>query len=58
MEKVNKSVLGPPSNQPTFEVSQGMQHILAAMKKHGVKRIIISAGAGVGDPGYALAISN
>ncbi len=44
------SVLGPTSNEPTFEVSQGMELILAAMKQHGVKRIIISAGAGVGDP--------
>jgi putative NADH-flavin reductase len=44
------SVLGPTNNQPTFEVSKGMQNILAAMKKHGITRIIISAGAGVGDP--------
>lgn len=44
------SVLGPASNAPTFEVSKGMQHILAAMSKHGVHRLVISAGAGVGDP--------
>jgi len=47
------SVLGPTSNEPTFEISQGTQTIVAAMKKHGVKRLIISAGAGVGDPGDA-----
>jgi len=44
------SVMGPTSNRATFEVSQGTQHILAAMSKYGVKRLIISAGAGVGDP--------
>jgi putative NADH-flavin reductase len=44
------SVLGPTSNQPTFEISQGMQMILNAMKGNGVKRLVISAGAGVGDP--------
>ena len=45
------SVLGPSTNQPTFEVSQGMGHILAAMRKHNVRRIVLSAGAGVPDPG-------
>ncbi len=45
------SVLGPTSNEPTFEISRGMETILGAMKKHGVKRLIISAGAGVADPG-------
>ena len=44
------SVLGPTSNEPTFEVSKGTQHILGAMQKHGVRRLIISAGAGVADP--------
>ncbi len=45
------SVLGPISNQPTFEVSLGIKHILGAMQRHGVSRIIISAGAGVHHPG-------
>ena len=45
------SALGPTSNAPTFEISQGTSGIISAMKKHGVKRLIISAGAGVGDPG-------
>lgn len=47
------SVLGPTNNEPTFEVSQGMTNIMAAMKKQGVRRLIISAGAGVGDPNDA-----
>jgi putative NADH-flavin reductase len=45
------SVLGPTSNEPTFEISQGTAGIIKTMKQHGVKRLIISAGAGVGDPG-------
>ncbi len=44
------SVLGPTGNNPAFTVSQGMDNILAAMKTNGVKRLIVSAGAGVGDP--------
>ncbi|MFP4324132.1 MAG: NAD(P)-dependent oxidoreductase [Anaerolineales bacterium] len=44
------SVLGPSDNKPTFTISQGMDHILAAMQQHGVQRLIISAGAGVRDP--------
>lgn len=44
------SALGPTSNQPTFEVSQGMSNILNAMKNEGVSRLVITAGAGVGDP--------
>ncbi|HZQ05075.1 MAG TPA: SDR family oxidoreductase [Anaerolineae bacterium] len=44
------SVLGPTSNAPEFQVSTGMQNIIAAMKKHGVRRLVVSTGAGVGDP--------
>jgi putative NADH-flavin reductase len=44
------SVLGPTSNRPVFEVSQGMQSILAAMNEHRVRRLVQSVGAGVGDP--------
>jgi putative NADH-flavin reductase len=44
------SVLGPVSNEPTYEVSQGMAHILAAMEQHGVRHLVQSVGAGVGDP--------
>lgn len=52
------SVLGPTSNEPTFEISQGTADIIKTMKKHGVKRLIISAGAGVGDPGDAPKLFN
>jgi NAD(P)-dependent dehydrogenase (short-subunit alcohol dehydrogenase family) len=44
------SVLGPRSNKPEFIISKGTDHILNAMKRHHVRRIIISAGAGVRDP--------
>lgn len=44
------SVLGPRSNKPEFAISKGTDHILAAMKRHNVRRIIISAGAGVREP--------
>ena len=52
------STLGPSSNQPTFEISQGMKVILAAMKTTGVRQLIISAGAGVGDPQDAPKLFN
>jgi len=52
------SVLGPTSNEPTFEVSQGMTNILTVMKKLGVRRLVISAGAGVGDPNDAPKLFN
>lgn len=44
------SVLGPTSNRPEMAVSQGMDNLLAAMREHGVRRLIQSAGAGVRDP--------
>jgi putative NADH-flavin reductase len=44
------SVLGPTRNEPVFEVSAGMTRILAAMKAQGVRRLIVSLGAGVADP--------
>ncbi len=44
------SVLGPTPKQAPFAISNGITHILTAMKKHGVNRLVISAGAGVGDP--------
>lgn len=43
------SVLGPTSNEPDYQVTRGTEHILAAMKEHGVQRLVLSAGAGVGD---------
>jgi putative NADH-flavin reductase len=50
------SVLGPTVNKPTYEISAGTENILAAMKKQGVRRLIVSAGAGVGDPEDAPAL--
>lgn len=44
------SVLGPTENKPTFAVTTGTKNILEAMQTHNVDRLIISAGAGVGDP--------
>jgi putative NADH-flavin reductase len=44
------SVLGPSSNRPELAVSQGIDNILAAMRQHGVRRLIQTAGAGVRDP--------
>jgi putative NADH-flavin reductase len=43
------SVLGPNDNSPEMKVSKGTVHILAAMKKHGVHRLVASAGAGILD---------
>jgi putative NADH-flavin reductase len=44
------SVLGPTNSRPTYEVSQGIDKILAAMHENNVRRLIQSVGAGVGDP--------
>lgn len=44
------SVLGPTSNKPHYGVSEGMTNILTAMEQHGVRRLVQSLGAGVGDP--------
>jgi putative NADH-flavin reductase len=44
------SVLGPADNAPTFTVSRGMAHIVAAMQTQGIRRLIVTAGAGVSDP--------
>jgi putative NADH-flavin reductase len=45
------SVLGPTQNTPDYQISRGTAHILGAMRAHGVARIVISAGAGVGGEG-------
>lgn len=44
------SALGPATNKPEFAVSKGMNNIIAAMREAGVKRLIVTAGAGVRDP--------
>jgi len=52
------SVLGPSDNKPTFAVSRGMENILAAMKSNRVSRLVMTAGAGVGDPNDAPGFFN
>src|SRR5688572_3769870 len=44
------NVLAPTSGQPEFTVTKGTENILTAMKRCGVRRLVISAGAGVADP--------
>jgi putative NADH-flavin reductase len=44
------STLGPRSNAPVFEISRGMDGVLAAMKQSGVRRIVTTAGMGIADP--------
>lgn len=43
------SVLRPTDNKPNFVVSSGMENILVAMISEKVKRLVMTAGAGVGD---------
>jgi putative NADH-flavin reductase len=43
------SVLGPTSNRPGRPVTQGTRNVLDAMKRHGVRRIVMTGGAGVRD---------
>ena len=43
------STLGPTSNRPELTVSHGMDVILTGMQRHGVRRLIVTAGAGIGD---------
>ncbi len=44
------SVLGPRDNGPERAVTAATRNILQAMQAHGVRRLIVSTGAGVGDP--------
>jgi putative NADH-flavin reductase len=44
------SVMGPVANVPGFAVSRSMELIITAMQKHAVRRLIVTAGAGVRDP--------
>jgi len=52
------SVLGPTANKPTFEISSATETIIAAMKKLGVRRLILSLGAGVSDLNDAPGLFN
>ena len=44
------NVLGHTKNTPRDLMTVSAQHIVTAMKKHGVKRLITLTGAGVGAP--------
>jgi putative NADH-flavin reductase len=44
------SVLGPTRDAPPFAITTGTQNILSAMQQQDVRRLVISAGAGVRDP--------
>lgn len=45
------SVLGPSGKDPEFAVSRGLSTIVAAMEASGPRRLLMTAGAGVGAPG-------
>ena len=45
------SALGPTSNASDMAVSAGTAQVLAAMRRHGVRRLVVVAGAGVGAEG-------
>ncbi len=47
------SVLGPTQNKPVFEISSATSIILSAMRHCGVRRFVMTAGAGVRDPSDA-----
>lgn len=42
------STLGPTENTPGERIAQGSRHIVTAMERHDVQRLIVTAGAGVG----------
>lgn len=44
------SALGPSSNADERPITQGTRNIIAAMKQHGVSRLVASCGAGVEFP--------
>jgi putative NADH-flavin reductase len=50
------SALGPTRTSPPHAMSLGSANIVAAMKQHGVRRIIWQTGAGVIDAGDALSV--
>jgi putative NADH-flavin reductase len=44
------SVLGPAKGQAPFSISKAMENIIHAMQAAGARRLLVSVGAGVGDP--------
>jgi putative NADH-flavin reductase len=52
------SVLGPRQNKPIYEVSAAIENIVDIMKESGVRRLIVTVGAGVRDPHDAPGLSD
>jgi putative NADH-flavin reductase len=44
------SVIAPPKTAPPDMLPRSVDHIIAAMRKHGIRRLIYMTGAGVSDP--------
>jgi putative NADH-flavin reductase len=44
------SALGPTENKPPYRTTSAMDALIAALKRAGIRRLIVTAGAGVGDP--------
>ncbi len=44
------SLLGPDRDGPPLMVSRGTENIIKAARECGVSRLVVAAGAGVGDP--------
>jgi putative NADH-flavin reductase len=44
------STIGPARNSPTDLMTTAARNITSAMQKHGIKRLIVMTGAGVGAP--------
>lgn len=44
------SALGPTANVPDPQITRGTRHIVDAMRRQGVRRIVVTGGAGVSDP--------
>jgi len=44
------SVLGPTRNLPDRLVTRGTRHIIKAMQSRDVRRLVVTAGAGVAGP--------
>jgi len=43
-------LLAPAKGQAPFSVTHSLENILAGMRKHGIQRLVMTAGAGVADP--------
>ena len=44
------SALGPVKGGPASMLTQATRNVIAAMRQHGVQRVVIVSGAGVPDP--------